>query len=80
MLAIGVLLARKRSNRPKSVIGIAALAYIPLMVGIIVGLEFALDRTTWNKILIYVLMIITVAIPAGLGLKMLKESKGNRDE
>ena len=45
------------------------------MVGIIVGLEFALDRTTWNKILIYVLMIITVAIPAGLGLKMLKERK-----
>ena len=81
MLAIGVFLAKKRSNRPKSVIGIVALAYIPLMVGIIVGLEFALDRTTWNKILIYVLMIITVAIPAGLGLKMLNTNgKGNREE
>ena len=45
------------------------------MVGILVGLEFALDRTTWNKILIYAGMIVTVAVPAALGMIMLKQKE-----
>lgn len=77
MLALGVILAIRRSNRPKSVLAIAAAVSLPLMVGIVIGLEFALDRTTWNKILIYILMIITVGIPAGLGLKLLSSEKEN---
>ena len=76
MLALGVILAIRRSNRPKSALAAAAIASIPLMVGAVIGLEFALDRTTWNKILIYILMIITVGIPAGLGMELL--SKGNK--
>ena len=72
MLAIGVILAVIRSNRPKSVLAVAAIVSLPLMVGAVIGLEFALDRTTWNKILIYVLMIITVSIPAALGLNLIK--------
>ena len=75
MLALGVILAIRRSNRPKSGLAIAAIASLPLMVGIIIGLEFALDRTTWNKILIYLLMMITVGIPAGLGMKLLSAEK-----
>ena len=55
----------------------AAVISLPLMVGIVIGLEFALDRTTWNKVLIYVLMMITVGIPAGLGLKLLSSEKEN---
>ncbi len=76
MLALGVILAVIRSNRPKSVLAVAAVVSLPLMVGAVIGLEFALDRTTWNKILIYLLMIITVGIPAGLGLKLLSQGKG----
>lgn len=76
MLALGVILAVIRSNRPKSVLAAAAVVSLPLMVGAVIGLEFALDRTTWNKILIYLLMIITVGIPAGLGLKLLSQGKG----
>ncbi|MBR3333968.1 MAG: prolipoprotein diacylglyceryl transferase [Clostridia bacterium] len=76
MLALGVILAIRRSNRPKSALAAAAIASIPLMVGAVIGLEFALDRTTWNKILIYILMVITVGIPAGLGMELL--SKGNK--
>ena len=75
MLALGVILAVKRSGRPRSVPAIAAIISLPLMTGIIIGLEFALDRTTWNKILIYILMIFTVSIPATLGLFMLKNAK-----
>ena len=50
------------------------------MVGIVLGLEFALDRTTWNKILLYMVMILTVAVPAVMGLKLLNmNTEGNKD-
>ncbi len=70
-LALGVILAVKRCKGSKPALAIAAVVSLPLMVGAVVGLEFALDRTTWNKILIYALMILTVAVPAGLGLRLL---------
>ena len=76
MLAIGVILAIRRSNRPKSVLAIAAIVSLPVMVGAVIGLEFALDRTNWNKILVYIGMILAVGIPAGCGLKLLSLDKG----
>jgi len=75
MLALGVILAVLCSNRPKSVLAISAVASLPIMVGIVIGLEFALDRTTWNKILLYAAMIITVSVPAILGFRLLKHWK-----
>ena len=79
MLALGVFIAIRRSGKPKSALAVIAAVSLPLMVGAVTGLEFALDRTTWNKILIYVLMIITVGIPVGLGLKLLSMGKGNEE-
>ena len=79
MLATGVILAVRRSNRPKSVLAATAIASLLLAVGAVIGLEFALDRTTWNKILIYILMIIVVGIPAGLGMKLLAKGNTIRD-
>lgn len=79
MLATGVILAVRRSNRPKSVLAAAAIASLMLAVGAVIGLEFALDRTTWNKILIYILMIVVVGIPAGLGMKLLARGNSIRD-
>ena len=72
MLALGVVLAVIRGKRPKSALSVASLISLPLMTGAVIGLEFALDRTTWNKLLIYVAMIIVVAIPAVLGMILLK--------
>ena len=77
MLAIGVMMAYVRGRNQKPRLAVAALISLPLMVGIVLGLEFALDRTTWNKILLYAIMILTVAVPAGMGLKLLnKETEG----
>jgi prolipoprotein diacylglyceryltransferase len=77
MLAIGVVIAYVRGRNQKPRLAVAALISLPLMVGIVLGLEFALDRTTWNKILLYAIMILTVAVPAGMGLKLLnKETEG----
>ena len=74
-LALGVVLAVVRGNRPKSVLAVAALVSLVLMTGAVIGLEFALDRTTWNKLLIYAAMIIVVAIPAVLGMILLKTNR-----
>ena len=77
MLAIGVVIAFKRGRKRKPRLAIAALISLPLMVGIVLGLEFALDRTTWNKLLLYAIMILTVAAPAAMGLRLLdKETEG----
>lgn len=75
MLALGIALAVMRSNRPKSALAIAALISIVLMIGIVIGLEFALDRTTWNKFLLYAAMIIAVSVPAVLGFRLLRTEK-----
>ena len=81
MLALGVVLAVWRYNRLKSALSIIALVSIPAVIGIVIGLEFALDRTTWNKLLVYAGMIITVMIPVTAGIKMLsKRNEGNEAE
>ena len=80
MLGIGVVLAWKRGRRKMPKTAAAALISLPLTVGIVLGLEFALDRTTWNKMLLYAVMILTVAVPAVLGLRLLKKgTEGNED-
>ncbi len=71
MLGLGIILAIRRCETPKSKLAFAAVISLPVMTGTVIGLEFALDRTTWNKILIYAIMIVTVSIPAIIGLKML---------
>ena len=71
------MIAFKRGRKRKPRLAIAALISLPLMVGIVLGLEFALDRTTWNKLLLYAIMILTVAAPAAMGLRLLdKETEG----
>ena len=75
MLAIGVVIAFVRGRKQKPRLAVAALICLPLMVGIVLGLEFALDRTTWNKMLLYAIMILTVAAPAVMGLKLLNTDK-----
>lgn len=79
MLALGIILALRRSRGIKTATGICAVISLPVMVGIIIGLEFALDRTTWNKFLIYAGMIITVGIPAALGMILLKKGNDSRE-
>ena len=74
MLLAGVILAIRRSGGLKSASSVAAVICMLLMVCAVIGLEFALDRTTWNKIAIYVVMILTVSVPALLGMKILKNT------
>ncbi len=72
-LAAGIVIAIIRGKEKKPVLCTTALISLVLMVGAVIGLEFALDRTTWNKLLIYAAMILAVAIPTVLGLILLKK-------
>ena len=75
MLGIGIIVAVRRCEMPSSKLAIASIISLPAMTGAVIGLEFALDRTTWNKIMIYAIMIVTVSIPAIMGLKMLNQMR-----
>lgn len=79
MLAAGVVIAFARNRKRKPRLALAALASLPLFVGIVLGLEFALDRTTWNKMLLYAVMIVTVAVPAGMGLRLIRNDTEGKE-
>ncbi len=78
MLALGVILAVRRSRNSRSPLAVSAIISLPLMAGFVIALEFGLDRTSWNKIVLYALMILAVSVPAAIGLILLKnKGKGS---
>ena len=75
MLGAGVISAVLRNRAASTGRKAAAILALILAVGIVLGLEFALDRTTINKFLIYGVMIATVLLPAGLSLRLQRRAK-----
>ena len=72
MLGAGVIVLAVRGMKEQKPLAVAALISVPLAVGIGVGLEFMIDRTTVSNALIYALMILTVGTPAVLGIVLRK--------
>ena len=68
ILAIGVMILSARAGRRQRKLAVAAVVGVAAMVGIAVGLEFAIDRTDWNTILLYSAYVLVVAVPVTLGL------------
>lgn len=68
ILGAGLLAAARRSPRAPKKLKMASLICLFLMVGIVIGLEFVLDRTEFSRVLTYCAMILTVAVPVGIGL------------
>ena len=73
-LAAGVILAALKAEEQRNTLRAAAIISVLLAVAIAVGLEFALDRTTFSKIVIYAAYILVMAVPAALGLMLRKVS------
>lgn len=71
VMLIGILLAGRGTRKKK--LRVAAVIAMFLAAGIAVGLEFALDRTTWNRILIYGVYVVVMAIPAVMGILLRKQ-------
>ncbi len=70
MIAIGVFVLAGRAGKRHRALAVAAIVSVLAMVGIAVGLEFALARTSFSKVLIYAAYILTVAVPVALGLAL----------
>ena len=75
LLAIGVIILAARAGKRQKNLAIAAVISVAAMVGIAVGLEFALDRTDFNTILLYTAYVLVVAVPVVLGLMLRKNEK-----
>ena len=73
LLAAGVIVLAVRRMKDKRGVAIAALVLLPVAAGIGVGLEFAIDRTTVNRFLLYAVFNLVMAAPAALGVKLRKE-------
>ncbi len=72
ILMIGVAIPAARCMGTKKRLAIASVLSVLAAAGIGIVLEFALDRTTMNKILIYVLFTVAVSVPVLLGLHLRK--------
>ena len=73
LLAAGVTVLALRRMKDKPGMAIAALILLPVAAGVGVGLEFAIDRTTVNRFLLYAVFILVIAAPAALGVMLRKE-------
>ena len=73
LLAAGVIVLAVRRMKDKRGMAMAALVLLPVVAGIGVGLEFAIDRTTVNRFLLYALFILVMAAPAALGVELRKD-------
>ena len=70
LLAWGVLSAAAR-NKTRKGLRIAAIVSLIVVVGAVIGIEFALDRSAVSHYLLYVLMIVLLAVPVTLGILLL---------
>ncbi|MBQ3705869.1 MAG: prolipoprotein diacylglyceryl transferase [Clostridia bacterium] len=68
LLAVGVLVPAFQAGRRSKKLALWALVSVAVMVILAILLEFALDRTTINKLLIYALYLLVVAVPVTLGI------------
>ena len=72
ILCAGVIAAVRQAEPGLQRLKTAALVSLPVAGLIGLGLEFALDRTTINKFLIYAVMIAVMFTPAFLGLRLIR--------
>lgn len=75
ILAIGLLILYFRADRRQKKLGLAGVISIFAAAAIAIGLEFALDRTTFNKLLIYIAYLAVMAVPVTLGILLRSREK-----
>ena len=53
---------------PKTKLPVICLISLPVMVSLLVALEFALDRTEISKLLLYILYVAVIICPCAMSL------------
>lgn len=80
MLFAGVILSgRKIAARDKRICRAAMIAMIPMIIEC-VGLEFSLDRSDANKVILHLVMAGAVAIPVIQGFVLLRRKKADDED
>lgn len=74
LLGFGVITLAIRNWKKRFALSLVSVIVIPLVVGIGVGIEFMLDRTGINRLLLYAVFSLVVAVPAWLGLRLRREA------
>ena len=74
-LLAGVLIPARRCWAQNRRLAITGIISVFAAAGIALGLEFALDRSTMNKILIYVLYVAVMCVPVVLGVRLRRMQK-----
>ena len=75
LLGVAVIILAVRNWREHRHLALAALISIPVVTGIAIGIEFAIDRTDMNRLLLYIVFAVLVAVPAAMGFRLLKEDR-----
>ena len=75
LIIIAVIVAAVRYGKKLRGLSAAALVSLPVTVGLLILLEFALDRTAISKYLLYPLFILMLAVPVTLALLLTKSGK-----
>lgn len=75
LIIIAVIIAAVRYGKKLRGLSAAALVSLPVTVGLLILLEFALDRTAISKYLLYPLFILMLAVPVTLALLLTKSGK-----
>lgn len=76
LIVLAVRSLRRGDGKPLPVL---TLALLPLIIGAAVAVEFMIDRSSAGKLPAYGLYILLLAIPAGLGILLLRR-EANHDQ
>ncbi len=79
LLVWGVIAAGRRNGGNRRNLFRAALISLPVTIGVSIGIEFALDKTTISHVLLYALMAALLAVPVILGIKLLRERQKGKE-
>ena len=75
-LLAGILILARRIWHTHRKLAVWSIISVFTAAGIALALEFALDRSTMNKILIYGIYVIVLSIPVALGIRMRRIGTG----
>ena len=79
LLVWGVTAAGRESGESRRKLFHAALISLPAVIGVCIGIEFALDKTTISHVLLYALMAVLLAVPVILGIRLLRERQKGKE-
>jgi len=72
MLGVAVIILAARVMKKHRALAIFSIASIPLVAGLGIGLEFAIDRTEINRYLLYLVYVLLISVPMYLGIRLRK--------